>query len=123
MAKWDHDDLKDKSDMGGLLSGASDLLWNDALTGRFNQQHQDVLAQAAYRPDPEASSALFDMLKMRMRWGSKLPFKVTSCHRLSHDKAVVFVIHEDRHLTIEDDWALFPSDTLVTQLRLIQGTK
>jgi hypothetical protein len=74
-------------------------------------------------PDPEHPSQLLDMLKSRMRWGPKLPFKVTSCHRLSHDKAVVFVIHEDRHLTIEDDWALFPSDTLVTQLRLIQGTK
>jgi hypothetical protein len=38
--------------------------------------------------------------------GRKLPFEFVHCHK---------------HVTIEDDGALFPSDTLMTQLRMIKG--
>jgi hypothetical protein len=42
--------------------------------------------------------------------------------KLNEEKAVVFVIHSGKALAIEDDLNLFPSDALVTQLRLLQDT-
>jgi hypothetical protein len=38
------------------------------------------------------------------------------------EKAVVFVITDGKAMCIEDDLNLFPSDTLITQLRLLQET-
>lgn len=60
------------------------------------------------------------MLSIRMRVSvDDLPFDdiYTS---LGKEKVFVFVVQNDVPVIFEDDIGLFPSDTLVTQLRLIQ---
>jgi hypothetical protein len=63
------------------------------------------------------------ILNMRMGWNlaASTSFKKVSAHKLSDDKAAVFVIVGEKALVIEDDLNLFPSDALVTQLRLLEG--
>lgn len=87
-------------------------------------------AQNVQRP-PDSKFTNVNMRKMiasRMGWdinpianGSPL----THCepHKLNDDEAVVFVIHNGKALTIKDDIHLFPSDALITQLRLLGGDK
>jgi hypothetical protein len=65
-------------------------------------------------------------LAIRMGWnvnqtGMKY-FEHCEPRKLNEEKAVVFVIHSGKALAIEDDLNLFPSDALVTQLRLLQDT-
>lgn len=38
---------------------------------------------------------------------------------LAEDKVVVFIVQRGKHVTLEDPASLFPSDTLITQLRLL----
>jgi hypothetical protein len=66
------------------------------------------------------------MLQARMGWnvGSPhCPFKKISSHKLNDEQAVTFVIHGEKALVIHDDLNLFPSDALVTQLRLLESNK
>ena len=60
------------------------------------------------------------MIAMRMRVpeGNTMPYQdlFTS---LAGDKVFVFVVQDNQAVTLEDDAALFPSDTLITQLRLL----
>ena len=37
------------------------------------------------------------------------------------DTVVVFLVHDKKPTYIEDDWGLFPSDALITKLRLLLG--
>lgn len=66
-------------------------------------------------------------LAIRMGWNvdqtGQYYFEYCEPRKLNEDKAVVFVIHDGKALAVEDDLNLFPSDALVTQLRLLQGTK
>lgn len=39
---------------------------------------------------------------------------------LGKEKVFVFILQDDKAAVLEDDLGLFPSDTLITQLRLIQ---
>jgi hypothetical protein len=57
-------------------------------------------------------------MRMSIREGRKLPFDCLKAHRCS-DKVVVFIVHKDQPVMIEDDHGLFPSDALVTKLRLM----
>lgn len=73
-------------------------------------------------PNPmETNSGRMEMLAMRLRipingaWG----FDHIST-ALGKDKVFVFIVQNDRAVALEDDASLFPSDTLVTQLRLLQ---
>jgi len=63
-----------------------------------------------------------EMLAMRMGWnGRKLPATFLRCEPvLTETKAYVFVITAAREeaFVIEDDYGLFPSDTLITKLRM-----
>lgn len=60
------------------------------------------------------------MIAMRLRVpeGNTMPYQdlFTS---LAGDKVFVFVVQDNQAVTLEDDAALFPSDTLITQLRLL----
>lgn len=76
---------------------------------RFRQQYP--------LPHCEQRSLKEDILA-RLR--SLNPFGFLQAIR-SGQKVFVFLVHNEEALVIEDGWDLFPSDTLITQLRLIAG--
>ena len=47
-------------------------------------------------------------------------FEMIYAHK-SGEKVFVFVVDDGKAVTLEDDWTLFPSDRLVTQLRMLKG--
>lgn len=71
------------------------------------------------------------MLHMRMKWGpycdltagvgadASMPFDHLSIH-LGAEKAIIFVVTRGDPVTIEDDAGLFPSDALITQLKMLE---
>ena len=64
------------------------------------------------------------MIAMRLHvpQGGMIPFDYLRCHRHRDNQRVsVFVVVDDKSLIIEDQWDLFPSDTLITQLRILKG--
>lgn len=80
--------------------------------------------QTHYKFDPDNMRAA---LAIRMGWNTNQTgqkyFEHCEPRKLNEEKAVVFVITDGRAMCIEDDLNLFPSDTLVTQLRLLQEAK
>ncbi len=63
------------------------------------------------------------MLAMRMRWqeGMTTGFEHVAVHGNGGDKVHIWAITKDgQSLTIEDDAALYPSDTLVTKLNMLK---
>lgn len=65
------------------------------------------------------------MINMRLFRGTKegqkvLPFQYIDAY-VDEKTAVVFMVIKDKPVTIEDDVGLFPSDNLITQLRLLIG--
>jgi hypothetical protein len=62
------------------------------------------------------------MICMRMRFADeqKLPMAFMEAHQ-SGDKVFVFIVHQGNPAIIEDDWNLFPSDAMITKLRLMLG--
>lgn len=67
-------------------------------------------------------SGLIRMVGARMRIpeGGRLPFDMIHAFAPSNDKVFVFVVHKGQGVMLEDD-GLFPSDTLIAQLKLILG--
>lgn len=66
------------------------------------------------------------MLAMRMRWGQfgnrdgeLPPVEHIDAHG-SGDKVFVFIVHKGEAMLIEDDKDLYPSDQLITKLRLLK---
>jgi hypothetical protein len=76
----------------------------------------------ASRPDVDLNSdrGRLNMLAMRLRVkeGEVWPFDSIQTS-LGNEKIFVFIVQGDKPAILEDDADLFPSDTLVTQLRLI----
>lgn len=72
---------------------------------------------------PKTQPSLLSMIASRMRWseGAKVPFDWIDPHEANDGKIVVFMIVEGRALMMYDDAALFPSDTFITQLRLLEA--
>lgn len=58
-------------------------------------------------------------MRLHMHEGERFPFDYISSH-LGDEKVFVFIVQNNTPVIIEDDRYLFPSDTLVAQLRLIQ---
>lgn len=58
-------------------------------------------------------------MRMRLPEGGSFPFQHIST-ALGDEKVFVFIVQDNTAVIIEDDRYLFPSDTLVAQLRLIQ---
>jgi hypothetical protein len=56
--------------------------------------------------------------RLRLDVGEKLPFDELET-ALGDDKVYVMIVTNGKGVMLEDDRALFPSDTLVTQLRLL----
>jgi len=57
-------------------------------------------------------------MRLRVKEAEKLPFDDLHTS-LGKEKVFVFVMQSDTAVTLEDDRNLFPSDALITQLRLI----
>ena len=57
-------------------------------------------------------------MRLRIREGQKMPYQdlFTS---LAGDKVFVFVVQDNQAVTLEDEATMFPSDQLITQLRLL----
>jgi hypothetical protein len=57
--------------------------------------------------------------RLGVRQGEMCPFQFINAHRIDDDKVVVFIVHGNEPLVLTDDGKLFPSDGLITQLRLL----
>lgn len=84
-----------------------------------------TLPAAQWKADVDPQSffpSLKQMIGMRLHLtpGVASPFEFLECHKIRQEKVLVFVVVGDDNLTLEDDWALFPSDTLITQLLLLK---
>jgi hypothetical protein len=62
------------------------------------------------------------MIGMRMRIpdGALMPFEFIKTHDTG-EKVMVFLVTKGQAVTLEDNSDLFPSDKLITQLRLLAG--
>lgn len=59
--------------------------------------------------------------RLRIRMGEQIPAKHVSLY-VSGEQAVVFLVANDGKVAVlEDDPALFPSDKLITEIRLLTG--
>lgn len=69
--------------------------------------------------------SLLQMIAMRLHLneGETYPFDFMEAHRIDESKVVVFLVNDKQPMMLEDDGHLFPSDLLITKLRLImKGT-
>jgi hypothetical protein len=58
-------------------------------------------------------------LNMRMRW-DRVPFEAFFTHYITaKEEVVLFIVYKDTAITLTDPAAMFPSDALITQLRLL----
>lgn len=105
---------------------------NAYLQDQYKKLTEGALLQAPQQPpNPPAYPTHPDrfamhpigMISMRMRIpnGERFPLPHIDAY-VTKDVAVVFTIDKsNRPVIIEDDPGLFPSDTLITQLRLLIG--
>lgn len=79
---------------------------------RVYPDHVDDISSSSYRKK---------MIGMRLRVppGAMFPFDALETH-YAGEKVFIFAVVDDKPVVLEDESALFPSDALVTQLRLIQ---
>jgi hypothetical protein len=97
---------------------------NNTLAGRLIVDPAPSGAMAGYAPhnfpdiDSEIwrSSALF--MRLRIPSNTLRPFQHLSTG-FADDKVFVFVVAGGKPVTLEDDAHLFPSDQLITQLRML----
>ena len=73
--------------------------------------------------------SLEEMMAMRMRWGAFIPgaiapWAVGFTHMAMHaagDMVHVWIITKDgKSIVLEDEYGLYPSDALITKIRLLQ---
>ena len=92
-----------------------------AISNKYTSFSPDWFAAAAATSQGGTPLGLVDLIAMRLRIppNATMPFEFIEAHRIDEDRVVVFLVHNQQPLMIEDDGSLFPSDTLVTQLRLL----
>lgn len=94
-------------------------LLNDVPAGTSWQSEIDRYVAKNFPTTTRVESSLYDMLAMRMRWG-KNPNPFYHCHPVRvDDKVIVFIIHDKQPTYLEDEWGMYPSDALITKLRLM----
>ena len=59
-------------------------------------------------------------MRLRLNNGDRSPFDFLECYRRPDDTVLVFVVVGNDNVVLADDWNLFPSDTLITQLILLK---
>jgi hypothetical protein len=110
-----------------LAKSGVQLTWHEI-------RHDVVSDLASPAPDPFSEfgrdNGLFRMLSFRMHWqgleftyGRIHPagFNHITVHKSDDKTVLVFVVQKDgKYLVVEDEWNLFPSDALITQLRLLE---
>lgn len=111
--------------------------WGSPLPGKavpepdyFDRYEEGIIYGARSKMKP------FTLLAMRMRWGvyaeplqqsdmglgNGVPFDHVSLH-VGSEKVFVFIVTAGKQVTIEDEIKLFPSDTLITQLKMLEPPK
>jgi hypothetical protein len=81
-----------------------------------------VITQAGIESVTYTSAKLEDMIRMRLRSAPGSFFDHWHAYKAKDDKVVVLVVNNGAHVVLEDEWPLFPSDALITQLRLLEKT-
>lgn len=83
--------------------------------------YMEQVKQAKNRAKVCHNERLLDLIAMRLRLedSDALPFDFITAHQIDKERAVVFLVHGGEAQTIEDDGNLFPSDALITKLRLL----
>lgn len=101
--------------------------WSDVIgTASIRPSGPAMRPQFTWRAEPDLATqqwSLKQMIGMRLRLnnGDKSPFDFLECHKTLQDKVLVFVVAVGGDsVTLEDDWKLFPSDALITQLILLK---
>jgi glutamate synthase domain-containing protein 1 len=106
--------------------------WSKQIEEAMRQQHDMAAAQKLQdyirqqRPDignVDPAQELLRMLGMRLRVkaAETFGFEYITAHQIDETKVVLFIVHNKQPVVLEDDGALFPSDQLVSQLRLMLG--
>lgn len=80
-----------------------------------------VETQAMMAQSPPRQLSFLDMIKARMRTDKNLPLDAIHIHEVTSEVIVVFIVNKGQYVTIEDSAALFPSDALMTKLRVLMG--
>lgn len=85
-----------------------------------SQLQQDLASMQAKIETITSSVWRHRAVAMRMRYkdGEGLPFAYFSTH-YTGEKVFAFIVVKDQPVTLEDEGALFPSDTFMTQLRML----
>jgi hypothetical protein len=67
------------------------------------------------------SDELAEMVSMRLRSAKSSFFQHWHMHRTDNgEKVIILIVDDNKHVTLEDEWPLFPSDALITKLRLLE---
>jgi hypothetical protein len=73
-------------------------------------------------PAVDSPQYLLDMIRMRMRVPNYMPLPFESIYAVkSGEKVFVLVTHDGNGTKLEDGHELFPSDALITSLRLLEA--
>jgi hypothetical protein len=98
---------------GGLSIGPSSVDIARRISGMYPSRNLGDMSV------PENRKSMIAM-RLRLEDGMKWPFDFLETHW--HDDTVyVFLVANGKPVMLQDDAGLFPSDTLITQLRLIHG--
>jgi hypothetical protein len=82
--------------------------------------NQSANPAANFTPTMHGDLSLISMLRSRMRWTHDPSFEGLFVLRAGKDgNVLVMVVLEHKHVVLEDGYDLYPSDALITQLRLL----
>lgn len=73
--------------------------------------------------DKFAPNNMVSMLQSRMGWNvshPECPFREVRCYKLDHERALIFILSSKEGSLLHDELGLFPSDALVTKIRLME---
>lgn len=104
--------------MIGPNTGVAGPAMPPPLNAGINQIAQSV----SQGPVGVGSSPESLMRAINMRLRNMLTFDFIMAYKYKRsDSVVVFFVHNDKPGMLEDGWDLFPSDELITKLRLLAG--
>lgn len=69
--------------------------------------------------DDESYRIRLIRMRLRIPEGSLLPYQFLATH-FAGEEVIVFVVQDGQPVTLRDEAPLFPSDQLITQLRLLE---